>query len=125
VDDLRLALDELCFALIGQGKTNEDLHLEYLLGDAGLVINGRIGAQPDAGSPELGELSSQILTALVDEHELWNGPDGGHFSLTKRPSAPAQENGEGRRAPAQENGEGRRAPAQEHGGGRRAPASET
>jgi serine/threonine-protein kinase RsbW len=84
VDDLRLALDELCFALIGKG-TEGLLRLVYVLEEDALVISGEI-EQPVDGRPEstLNDLSRQILSALVDDHDL--GDVGGKrtFRLTKR-----------------------------------------
>ena len=84
VDDLRLALDELCFALIGKGDITTDLELKYVLGDLRLAIEGTYRRTNDSQPLALGELSRQILTALVDTHELWDGDGAGHFSLEKR-----------------------------------------
>lgn len=84
VDDLRLALDELCFALIGKGDPEGELTLTYVLNDSRLSINGTF-ERPGAGEPlALGELSRQILTALVDSHQLWDGDGAGHFALEKQ-----------------------------------------
>jgi serine/threonine-protein kinase RsbW len=82
VDDLRLALDELCFALIGKG-TEGELKLTYVLEEHALVITGEIAKETSAAS-ELNDLSRQILSALVDEHELSDGATTRRFSLTKR-----------------------------------------
>jgi serine/threonine-protein kinase RsbW len=82
VDDLRLALDELCFALIGRADAGAGLQLRYVLHHAGLTIEGSAATAP-VGPVVLGDLSRQILTALVDDHRLWEDADGSHFSLTK------------------------------------------
>ena len=84
VDDLRLALDELCFALIGKG-TDGALQLTYVLEDHALRISGEVATETNS-SEELNELSRQILTALVDEHELRNGNGTRGFTLAKRRS---------------------------------------
>lgn len=84
VDDLRLALDELCFALIGKGVEG-DLKLTYILESNALIIDGEVAigsiAEQSAG---LNELSRQILTALVDDHEIRISETAHTFSLTKR-----------------------------------------
>jgi serine/threonine-protein kinase RsbW len=87
VDDLRLALDELCFAIIGKGLADEQLRLAYGTGSGGLDITGSVTRSPDREPLQLGELSRQILTALVDDHRLWEDAGAGHFSLVKRTAA--------------------------------------
>lgn len=84
VDDLRLALDELCFALIGKG-IETDLTVTYLLQPNALVINGTT----DHPAPKTGlnDLSQQILPALVDHHELIDDGTRSTFTLTKRQTA--------------------------------------
>ncbi len=84
VDDLRLALDELCFALIGKGEAEGDLSLCYQLAGDHLAITGSAQPQFSNEPPKLGDLSRQILTALVDDHRLWEAEGSIHFSLTKR-----------------------------------------
>jgi serine/threonine-protein kinase RsbW len=83
VDDLRLALDELCFALIGKG-TNASLKLTYRLEDHALVINGEVAIETNDPPADLHEFSRQILSALVDEHKLGQHDAIRTFSLTKR-----------------------------------------
>ena len=84
VDDLRLALDELCFALIGKGIEGS-LELTYVLEEHALVISGEVAKETSAAG-ELNDLSRQILTALVDEHQLRDGETKRSFTLTKRQS---------------------------------------
>lgn len=84
VDDLRLALDELCYALIGKQTEVGTLELRYLLLDDQLIIEGCADRPPDPEALALGELSRQILSALVDDHALWEDGNQGHFSLKKQ-----------------------------------------
>jgi serine/threonine-protein kinase RsbW len=84
VDDLRLALDELCYALIGKGDGGGELELRYTLDDSSLQIHGSAHAPIATDDLTLGDFSRQILTALVDEHNVWSSDDTRHFSLTKR-----------------------------------------
>jgi len=73
VEDLRIAVDELCFHLLGDVDdelTGEPrrMALVYSAGPDSITITGRTGATGDA--PEPSDLSEQILDALVDEHEV-------------------------------------------------------
>ena len=84
VEDLRIAVDELCFHLLGEadnaelnpsGVADEDrtMDLVYSAGSDSITITGRTGLS--GAIPEPSELSEQILDALVDEHEV-TGDDG-------------------------------------------------
>jgi serine/threonine-protein kinase RsbW len=84
VEDLRIAVDELCFHLLGDadgagsnpsGVKDEDrtMDLVYSAGSDSITITGRTGLS--GAIPEPSELSEQILDALVDEHEVI-GDDG-------------------------------------------------
>ena len=89
VEDLRLAIDELCFALIGNKGRSGQVSLRYVMIDAGLQIEG-LGSFDDTGAaPKLSDLSKQILAALVDEYEI-GGPDdasAASFRLVKTKGA--------------------------------------
>jgi len=84
VDDLRLALDELCFSIIGKGDENATLDLRYFINSQELVISGNTINSDGSAETSLGELSQQILDALVDEHSVWDSEGFRHFTLTKR-----------------------------------------
>ncbi len=84
VDDLRLALDELCFALIGKGESGGELHLRYVIGEATLTIEGESRGIASVQPLTVSELSRQILTALVDDHQLWDSEGNGNFRLVKK-----------------------------------------
>ena len=83
VEDLRLAIDEMCFTLIGAKGRSGSIELVYRILDRALDVAGTIEAD-EIATPELSEWSDQILNALVDEHEVWG--DGGRagFRLLKR-----------------------------------------
>jgi anti-sigma regulatory factor (Ser/Thr protein kinase) len=72
VEDLRLAVDELCVAIVN-GSGAGRLNLTFLSGDGSVevicVLDGPISAaaQTDDGYGEH-DLSVRILDALVDEH---------------------------------------------------------
>jgi serine/threonine-protein kinase RsbW len=93
VEDLRLAIDELCYGLTGNTGQPGTMHVRYLLGPDTLEVEGEghfDNLDPVAGdgaaAPRLSELSEVILSALVDEHELGAGPNGPTFRLLKRRS---------------------------------------
>jgi serine/threonine-protein kinase RsbW len=79
VEDLRIAVDELCFHLLGDADGDDPspeartMDLVYSAGADGITITGRTGMSGDVPAPS--ELSEQILDALVDEHEV-SGTDG-------------------------------------------------
>jgi hypothetical protein len=87
VEDLRLAIDELCYSLIGSKGRNGTVELRYLVREQALEVEGVGTFQQTVGQLTLSELSERILTALVDEHELSSG-DGSmpRFRLLKRRS---------------------------------------
>jgi anti-sigma regulatory factor (Ser/Thr protein kinase) len=89
VEDLRLAIDELCFALIGSKGRLGTVSLRYALADDGLEVVG-IGLFDDDGTtgPSLNDFSQQILRALVDEYGVARDDDGRpSFRLVKRRTA--------------------------------------
>lgn len=94
VDDLRLALDELCFTLIGKGSDDASLTLRYEVTDEQLQISGSTPAnetnknETNKADSGLADFSRQILTALVDEHRVWTDGEGKHFSLVKQRAVP-------------------------------------
>jgi serine/threonine-protein kinase RsbW len=82
VEDLRIAVDELCFHLLGDGDGDgpdeqpaegRTMDLTYSAGADSITITGSTGLT--GAVPEPSELSEQILDALVDEHEV-SGEDG-------------------------------------------------
>ena len=86
VEDLRIAVDELCFHLLGgAGATNGDsrtMDLSYSADADSITIMGRTGLTGPV--PETSELSEQILDALVDEHEVSGGQGVIMFRLKKQ-----------------------------------------
>jgi serine/threonine-protein kinase RsbW len=85
VEDLRIAIDELCFALVGARGRTGTITLRYLLEPDQLAVEG-IGRFSDGlgNEPVLSAMSNQILAAVVDECELSAGVEGPQFRLVKR-----------------------------------------
>lgn len=84
VEDLRLAIDELCFGLTGPTGRHGTVELRYLMDEGSLVVEGLGHFLEDLAPIMLTEMSRVILSALVDEHDLASGPDGPLFRLIKR-----------------------------------------
>jgi anti-sigma regulatory factor (Ser/Thr protein kinase) len=99
VEDLRLAIDEMCFALIGNAGREGALELRFLLTDEGLTVQGE-GRFTSPGPLSLSELSDVILDGLVDEHRTREGSNGPQFLLLKR--RPGEGAGPSRELPGQQ-----------------------
>ena len=86
VEDLRIAVDELCFHLLGgAGDRNgheRTMDLTYSADADSITITGRTGLTGPV--PETSDLSEQILDALVDEHEVAGGDGVIMFRLKKQ-----------------------------------------
>jgi anti-sigma regulatory factor (Ser/Thr protein kinase) len=83
IEDVKIAVDELCFALVGSKGRLGTLSLRYLLDADSLTIEGS-GPSDGGPGPEQTEFSSQILNAVVDEHALSQDGDELRFRLLKR-----------------------------------------
>jgi hypothetical protein len=84
VEDLRLAIDELCFALTGSPPPDGTVELRYRLDGAALQVEGVGHFNGTAALPlTLTDLSERILDALVDEHELLADDGVPRFRLVK------------------------------------------
>jgi len=79
VEDLRIAVDELCTALV-EGGDGGALYLGFDLKDGEVAIIGTTTAAGIAAfEPERLALSRQILAVVVDDHELHT--DHGQISV--------------------------------------------
>lgn len=85
VDDLRIAIDELCFSLVGPSGRDGTVNVRYLLLPDGVIVEGE-GHFTDgvSHSPLLSPLSMQILGAVADECHVDPGLEGPTFRLVKR-----------------------------------------
>src|SRR5256885_16322478 len=86
VEALRIAIDELCFTLVGTKGRAGTLVLHYSMGKDALVVvgTGEFDGTVPAKKPALSELSDQILHAAVDEHEVTIDGPVASFRLVKR-----------------------------------------
>jgi serine/threonine-protein kinase RsbW len=88
VEDLRLAIDELCFGLTGPHGRPGTVQVRFLLHPSALEVRGESGFLDNDGLPERSELSKVILDALVDEHELVADEHSLRFRLLKSRTDP-------------------------------------
>jgi len=86
VEDLRIAVDELCFVLVGSSGRAGSISLTYCVEDNSLTIEG-VGRFPSGELVDApNDLSEQILAAVVDEHTLTLNGDNPRFLLRKKAS---------------------------------------
>jgi hypothetical protein len=84
IEDVKIAVDELCFALVGTKGHDGDLTVTYRLLPDALEIEGSGVFGEGAAHPVPSELSAQILAAVVDEHELTSTGNELRFRLRKK-----------------------------------------
>lgn len=83
IEDLRIAVDELCVVLVDHGRAS-GLRISYRANGADLEIRGECRYVDDvAESIELPRLTRQILETVVDEHESGVDGDAGWFVVRK------------------------------------------
>ncbi len=80
VEDLRIAVDELCHALTG-GDAERSVRLTYRLHDADVEVLGASDG-PDPGFA-LSDLAQTIVGAVVDEYEVSHDDGARRFRLRK------------------------------------------
>lgn len=86
IEDVKIAVDELCFALVGTKGRPGRLTLRYQLDDESLTILGRGAFEQPVGPPQVSDLSRQILNAVVNEWDVGGEGETLHFRLGKRRS---------------------------------------
>jgi hypothetical protein len=84
VEDLRLAIDELCFNLTGASGRPGTVEVRFLVNDDFLEVMAEGSFEDGRDNPPESEWSKVILAALVDHYELTAGPTGPRFRLVKR-----------------------------------------
>ncbi|MHB1487264.1 MAG: ATP-binding protein [Acidimicrobiales bacterium] len=75
VEDLRLAIDELCFSIIGLEPQAGTVELRYRAGDQGLEVHARLDGNGATPAIHTTEFSQALLAALVDEHGALDAED--------------------------------------------------
>ena len=89
VEDLRIAVDELCYFLLGGKGPAGSITLTCAIRVDALEVTGE-GSWPEGGgtgsvtAASLPELSRRILESVVDEYECDGTPASPRFRLLKR-----------------------------------------
>jgi hypothetical protein len=81
VEDLRIGVDELTYALIGD-RLDETVTLRYVASSGVVEIEGTCTAPAEPVA--VSDLSQTIIGAVVDEHEIFDRDGVRHFRLLKR-----------------------------------------
>lgn len=91
IEDLRIAVSELCTAVVESCEGEGTLTLTYCAdGVDAIRIDGRAAFRDGmAAGAERDELVGHILEAVADEHSLDLGPTGGSFMLRMGSSRPS------------------------------------
>lgn len=84
IEDVKIAVDELCFVIVGNRGRDGDLSLVYRADGDALVIEGEGPAEGDGAVGGPSELSTQILQAVVDSHEISHDGACVRFRLRKK-----------------------------------------
>jgi serine/threonine-protein kinase RsbW len=89
IDDLRIAVDELCAAVIDGMAPDGELELIYREQESALVVEGRCRSR-SSEAPELHSVARELLNMLADEYSI--GAIGGHrtFRLLKHVGHPPE-----------------------------------
>jgi serine/threonine-protein kinase RsbW len=87
IEDLRIAVDELCAAIIEDTPNPAQLELSYRESDGGLVVEGTCRAR-STKAPDLHSVARELLNMLADEYSI--GAIDGHrnFRLVKYAERP-------------------------------------
>ena len=82
LEDLRIAVDELAFALIGDERSGAPLTLRFFAAEGLVEIEGECAG--NGSTPELGQLARTIVDVITDEHEIMDDGETCRFHLVKR-----------------------------------------
>ncbi len=80
IEDLRIAVDELCFAL-SQGDADSTIQLTFRAHPDAVEVVGT--SDCSVGTGELSELARTIVGSVVDDYDLSSGPTERRFRMRK------------------------------------------
>lgn len=84
IDDLRIAVDELCSAVMGYERVDAAITIVYRHAGAEVVVEGELACPDSWGLPPQSDLSRAIVSAVCDEHRMEVGDGTRRFRLLKR-----------------------------------------
>lgn len=77
VEDVRLAVDELCWTVSSQAELTSSLAVRFVILDAAFSVEARLQPAPaEAAEATLSALSLRILDTLVEDYTLLAPTDG-------------------------------------------------
>jgi hypothetical protein len=82
LEDLRIAVDELAFALIGDEPSGAPVTFRFFAAEGLVEIEGACATNGRA--TELGHLARTIVDVIADEHEIRDDGESRRFRLVKR-----------------------------------------
>lgn len=82
VEDVKIAIDELCHVLVTATGGQGTLTITYRLAKDSLRVDGKVEGDTWA-QPVPNEFSAQILAAVADEHEVASRDGSLHFMFRK------------------------------------------
>jgi len=82
IEDLRVAVDEMCAVVIEGAPGGVELSLVYRADDGELEIEGRCAQ--DGVAPEIHPIARELLAMTADEHEIGARDGVRSFRLVKR-----------------------------------------
>ena len=83
VEDVRLAVDEMCFGAVGSRGREGAMEILFRASPDKLVIEGRGRFEGSGSPPGLNDLSRLVLAAVADEHELTTRDGDVEFRIVK------------------------------------------
>ena len=81
LEDLRVAVDEMCAVLIEDADAGVELELRYRIGPDELIIEGSCAT--NGGEPRLHPVAAELLRMTADEFDLSADATGRSFRLVK------------------------------------------
>jgi serine/threonine-protein kinase RsbW len=82
IEDLRIAVDELCAAIIEDTPPSDELELTYSEEEGGLVVEGICRARSNK-APELHSVARELLNMLADKYSIGATDGRRNFRLVK------------------------------------------
>ncbi len=82
IEDLRVAVDEVCAILIDGVEGGAELSLTYIATDDGLVIEGE--CENPNGVPEVHPVARELLAMMADDYSVYEAGGVVSFRLVKR-----------------------------------------
>ena len=84
IEDLRIAVDECCVALLSCTELGTAMQLRYSWDTTEVMLQAQAAAIGSGGQPHVEGITGQILAAVVDHYRFGRGDAHVFFELRKR-----------------------------------------